>query len=278
IAYRNLPSPLRSSSRSPGRPSTPTAATAFSRKSSPPDETLYVETAPSPKFVMNTYRPSGDATAQQISLRPLPTELVTTSAPRPSTRYEDAAAFPFAAPNASVTTSVSPPAKVKPYGVGPADGVACGSPSDPSAATGKTKIAFAPRSVTTTQVPSGVNPTIAGSAAGPSSRRDPGISARPASDRRKPTSEPPRVLSTYTSPSRSAMLFGADPPDATTASASGSASTLRTLISSLPALVTSRLRPSDVSTTDPCDVRCGTPSPRPPVATTTGSANRPAPP
>ena len=57
-------------------------------------------------------------TAQQISLRPLPIDRETGIASPPPTRYEDAAAFPFSAPNASVTTRVSP-ANAKPYGVGP---------------------------------------------------------------------------------------------------------------------------------------------------------------
>ncbi len=41
------------------------------------------------------------------------------------------------------------------------------------------------------------------------------------------------------------------------------ANTLRSL---LPALVTSRCEPSPVSKTEPCEVRWGMPSPRPPVA------------
>ena len=44
-----------------------------------------------------------------------------------------------------------------------------------------------------------------------------------------------------------------------------SASIENTLTSSLAAMVTSRCRPSPVSSTEPCDVRCGIASPLPPV-------------
>src|SRR5262245_41272193 len=120
------------------------------------------ETAPSAKLVVNAYRPSSVATAQQISLRPLPIERETGVASPASNRYDDAAALPFAAPNASVTTSVSP-ANTKPYGVGPEDSETRASPSRPASPTGNCTIASAPRSVTTTLAPSGAKPTWAGS-------------------------------------------------------------------------------------------------------------------
>src|SRR5881396_1734051 len=62
------------------------------------------------------------------------------------------------------------------------------------------------------------------------------------------------------------MLFGAAPVG-TTCMSDGSSSSARTPTSPLPAFVTSRCVPSCVRTTDPCEVRCGTPSPVPPVAT-----------
>src|SRR5215217_3696295 len=122
----------------------------------------YRETAPSAKFVVNAYRPSFVTTAQQISLRPLPIERDTGVADPALSRYEDEAAFPVCAPNASVTTSVSP-ANAKPYGVGPEDGEIRGSPSRPQSSTGIWRIAFVPRSVTTCVEPSGLKPTCPGS-------------------------------------------------------------------------------------------------------------------
>src|SRR5262245_19892445 len=98
------------------------------------------ETAPSAKFVVKAYRPSRVTTAQQISLRPLPIERETGIASPPPSRYDEAAALPFAAPNASVTTSVSP-AKANPYGVGPEDGDMRLSPSRAAASTGNCTIA-----------------------------------------------------------------------------------------------------------------------------------------
>jgi hypothetical protein len=46
-------------------------------------------------------------------------------------------------------------------------------------------------------------------------------------------------------------------------------------MSSLPAFATSS-RPSDASTTEPCEVRCGTSSPRPPLETMTGPDSCPS--
>ena len=72
------------------------------------------------------------------------------------------------------------------------------------------------------------------------------------------------VLSTYTIPSCSAMLLGVDPTGVCPTSVREvSGATANTEISSLAAFATRRWRPSPVSTTDPCDVRCGTPEPAP---------------
>src|SRR3954451_2986342 len=98
-AYRKRPSAERASSRSPARPSTVSAAVASSRVSAPSPPMAYRDTAPSAKFVVNAYRPSGVTTAQQISLRPLPTEAVTGAMSAPETEYDDAAAAPFWARN-----------------------------------------------------------------------------------------------------------------------------------------------------------------------------------
>jgi hypothetical protein len=96
---------------------------------------------------------SGVMTAQQISLQPLPTDAVRgTQLPigeltctlrirnkllsKPSTiAYEDAAAAPFAARKASVTTRVPPEVNPNPYGVGPCDAIARVVPKVPLAAT-----------------------------------------------------------------------------------------------------------------------------------------------
>src|SRR4029079_5925488 len=135
-------------------------------------------------------------TAQQISLRPLPTDRETGDTAPPCTTYEDAAARPTCAPNASVTISVPPLVKANPYGVGPDDGCTCGSPRRPEASTGDRLLAFAPRSVTTTAAPSVVKPTWAGSEPTASSRFESAISSRPRSSRRKPTTDGSPVLST----------------------------------------------------------------------------------
>ena len=113
---------------------------------------------------MNAKRPSLVTTAQQISLRPFPSERVAGSTARLPSLYDEAAALPFSARNASVTTSVPSLVKAKPYGVGPDEGWTNGSSSRPSGSTGKAAIASAPRSVTTSVEPSGLNPTWAGSA------------------------------------------------------------------------------------------------------------------
>src|SRR5206468_3122931 len=98
--------------------------------------------------VVKAYRSSPVTTAQQISLRPLPIEPVTGVTPPSRTMYDDAAAAPFSARNASVTISVPPLVNAKPYGVGPDDGWDIGSPSRPSAPTGNAVIESVPRCVT----------------------------------------------------------------------------------------------------------------------------------
>src|SRR5690348_5345033 len=103
--------------------------------------------APSAKLVVKTYRPSRVDTAQQISLRPLPIDRDTGSRPAPQ-RYDEAAAAPTLAPKASVTTSVRSPAKAKPYGVGPDDGISWAAPGWPESSTRNETIEFVPRWVT----------------------------------------------------------------------------------------------------------------------------------
>src|SRR4029453_17850947 len=119
-AYRKRPSRVRPSSRSPGLPSWVRPAVASSSVRAPSIPIEYRDTAPSAKFVVKANRSSGVTTAQQISLRPLPTEGVTDLTPPSRTTYDDAAASPFPARNASVTTSAPPLVNAKPYGVGPA--------------------------------------------------------------------------------------------------------------------------------------------------------------
>jgi hypothetical protein len=63
------------------------------------------------------------------------------------------------------------------------------------------------------------------------------------------------------------MLFGAGPLGVDPMrSRLPSEATANTVTSSLAALVTSRWPPSDDRTTEPCEVRCGSPSPAPPVS------------
>src|SRR5262245_41315942 len=62
------------------------------------------------------------------------------------------------------------------------------------------------------------------------------------------------------------MLVGAVPPLAMVCvSSMRSVATAKVLTSELPALVTSRVAPSPARTTEPWEVRCGTPVPAPPV-------------
>src|SRR5215218_7514654 len=82
-AYRNRPSLERPSSRSPGIPSTEMPAVASSSDREPSEAIAKRETAPSAKFVVKANRSSGVTTAQQISLRPLPTDEVRTTSDRP---------------------------------------------------------------------------------------------------------------------------------------------------------------------------------------------------
>jgi hypothetical protein len=135
-------------------------------------------------------------TAQQISLSPFPADLVTGSTVPPPTRYDEAAALPVCAPNASVTMSVPPEVKANPYGVCPEDGYASGPLRCPSAPTVKVTIESVPRSVTTSAEPSGVNATCAPSASGAeSSRREPPIAFSVPLSIRKPVSVELPVLS-----------------------------------------------------------------------------------
>src|SRR5215218_6227888 len=104
----------------------PAAASSSDRE--PSEAIAKRETAPSAKFVVKANRSSGVTTAQQISLRPLPTEGVRGSSEPSTIAYDDAAAAPFSARKASVTTSVPPEVTAKPYGVGPCDAIVRESP------------------------------------------------------------------------------------------------------------------------------------------------------
>src|SRR5215203_7403395 len=96
-------------------------AVASSSESEPSPAIAKRETAPSAKFVVKANRSSGETTAQQISLRPLPTEGVRGSSEPSTIAYDDAAAAPFSARKASVTTSGPPEVNPNPYCVGPCD-------------------------------------------------------------------------------------------------------------------------------------------------------------
>ena len=122
------------------------------------------DTAPSAKFVVKANRSSGVTTAQQISLRPLPTDEVRGTSDPSTSAYDDAAAAPFSARKASVTTSTPPDVNAKPYGAGPCDGIVWEARKVPSAATSYVSIESVPRSVITIIDPSGLNATCAGSA------------------------------------------------------------------------------------------------------------------
>src|ERR687890_442304 len=112
-----------SSSRSPVMSSTAMPAVASSSDSEPSAAIAKRDTAPSAKFVAKANRSSGVTTAQQISLRPLPTDEVRATSDPSSIEYDDAAAAPFWAPKASVTISVPPEVNAKPYGVGPPEAI-----------------------------------------------------------------------------------------------------------------------------------------------------------
>src|SRR4029453_11497158 len=101
----------------------------------------------SAKFVVKANRPSGVTTAQQISLRPLPTDPLRGSSEPSTIAYDEAAAAPFSARKASVTTNVPPEAKPNPYGVGPCDSTIVEAPKVPSAATWYVTIESVPRGV-----------------------------------------------------------------------------------------------------------------------------------
>src|SRR5829696_2321761 len=116
-------------------PSTEMPAVASSSDSEPLAAIAYRETAPSAKFVVKANRSSGVTTAQQISLRSLPTEEVRTTSDPSSIAYDDAAAAPFWAPKASVTMSVPPEVNAKPEGVGPSEAAAREALKVPSGAT-----------------------------------------------------------------------------------------------------------------------------------------------
>src|SRR3954471_14564703 len=116
-------------------PSTAMPAVASSSDSEPSAAIAQRDTAPSAKFVVKANRSSGVTTAQQISLRPLPTEEVRGTSDPSMTAHEDAAAAPFSAPKASVTTRAPPEVNAKPYGVGPYDAIAWEVPKVPSAST-----------------------------------------------------------------------------------------------------------------------------------------------
>ena len=88
--------------------------------------------------------PSGVTTAQQISLRPLPTDPLRGSIDPSTIAYDDAAAAPFSARKASVTTNV-PEANPNPYGVGPCDATVLEAPNVPSAVTWYVTIESVPR-------------------------------------------------------------------------------------------------------------------------------------
>src|SRR5215208_4926637 len=89
------------------------------------------DTAPSAKFVVKANWSSGVTTAQQISLRPLPTDEVRATRDPLTIAYDDAAAAPFSARKASVTTRAPPDVNAKPYGVGPSDAIAREAPKVP---------------------------------------------------------------------------------------------------------------------------------------------------
>src|SRR5215218_633094 len=139
-------------------------AVASSSESEPSEAIAKRDTAPSAKFVVKANRSSGVTTAQQISLRPLPTDEVRGTSEPSTIRYDDAAAAPFSARKASVTTSAPPDVNAKPYGVGPCDGIVWEAPKVPSAATLYVSIESVPRSVITISDPAGLNATCAGSA------------------------------------------------------------------------------------------------------------------
>src|SRR5215208_3642480 len=95
-------------------PSTAIPAVASSSESEPSAAIAKRETAPSAKLVVKANRSLGVTTAQQISLRPLPTDEVRGTSDPSTIAYDDAAAAPFSARKASVTTRVPSEVNAKP--------------------------------------------------------------------------------------------------------------------------------------------------------------------
>jgi hypothetical protein len=95
-------------------PSTAMPGIPSSSESEPSAAIAKRDTAPSAKLVAKANRSSGVTTAQQISLRPLPTDGVRGSSDPSTIAYDDAAAAPFSARKASVTTSAPAEVNAKP--------------------------------------------------------------------------------------------------------------------------------------------------------------------
>ena len=169
----------------------------------------------------------------------MPTEAVTGVALPSWMVYDEAAAAPFSARNASVTINAPLLVNANPYGVGPDDGRDCGAPSRPSTPTANDVIESVPRSVTTSVPPSRENPTCAGSAFITSVRSEPAMETSRPSAMRNPVTLGAPVLRTKTTPSCSVMLFGAGPVAIIWADPRPSSLTGKMLTSSLAAFATS---------------------------------------
>src|SRR5262245_59410830 len=103
IANRSLPSSDRPSSRRPGRRSAREPAAASSSAMDPSAAIAKRDTVLSAKLVVYANRSSGVTTAQQISLIPSGSERVFAARLPSFGVYDDAAAAPLSARNASVT-------------------------------------------------------------------------------------------------------------------------------------------------------------------------------
>ena len=142
----------------------------------------------------------------------------------PPVAYDDAAAAPFCAREGFRHDEGPVRREREPVGVGPDDIIAEAAPSVPSLRTGYAAMASAPRWVTMSVRPLGVNPICAGSAsAAARGISPPTTDAKPMSLKRNDAMPGLPVFITNTAPARSATLRGASPPEETVPTSSSPA-------------------------------------------------------
>ena len=156
------PSPLRSSSRRPGRPfdRMPAVASLERERAIAGDRVARDRTVGEVRGE-DVAAVAGDRPPSRSRCGRSDDAVTGVRRSRPA-RRRTRRPSPFWAPKASVTTRMPSAVIVNPYGVGPDEAITVGAPSSPSSATGNATIAFVPRSVTMRVRPAGSNPTCAG--------------------------------------------------------------------------------------------------------------------